>query len=167
MGFLARVLLGADNTETDPTSSDFGKIVINDTRIDPYAGLQQPFRMQALAAKQLGETIGIAEMEKEIDVMDAMTRFMQYKLSANITIPFELIQGENVIGQEREPLETMARAMIPLTIQETFDVMSETESVSATLGTALATSVGIGVSQQTDKSKGRRRKRNEKRTRTR
>lgn len=131
----------------DPSESDFGKIVIGDTRIDIWGGLQQPVRLilQALlSAPQEREAI---ELENDINLKDAAGSFLWYKLSPAFHVPYALATGENAIGQEQTALETVIRSVTPLTGQEAFDVGTENESLPAGIAAFMAGFNGIGVQQ--------------------
>lgn len=141
-------LAGAD-VSFDPTDSDFGKIVVDDTRIDIWGGLAQPARLilsvpaGALRRSELADF----DFEKEIDPLEAALRFMSYKVSPAISVPRAIYTGENAIGQDQEMDETLIRAITPLMLQEAFDVWEATEEAGPTAGALAAGFFGVGVQQ--------------------
>ena len=60
----------------DPEDSDFGKIIIGNTRIDIWGGIQQPMRLLMTGAIQILDKTPYVESTKNIDVMDALHRFV-------------------------------------------------------------------------------------------
>jgi t-SNARE complex subunit (syntaxin) len=143
-------LMGA-KVGLDPEAPDFGKIILGNTRIDIWGGLQQPVRllMQPLLAGL--DRVGLHQSEKQIDLLDAGRRFMTYKLAPSVTIPATLLTGKNVIGQEQEIPETVIRSIVPLLAQDVVSVYEDTESVPATAAAAGAAFLGAGVSTQKPK----------------
>lgn len=139
-------MAGADVT-LDPSDSDFGKIVIDDTRIDIWGGLQQPVRLVLQAAVAGPQRAEMVDLEKEIDPLDAAAQFVKYKLSPAVSVPLALWTGENVIGQEQGAGETLVRAVTPLGVAEGVDVGVQNESVAAGLAAFGASFVGLGVQQ--------------------
>lgn len=144
MGLAA--LAGAE-VSLDPSESDFGKIVIDDTRIDLWGGLQQPARLIAQAALLVPQKAGLVELERDIDPLDSGMKFLSYKLSPAVTVPLALASGENIIGQEQDIPETLIRSVVPLTLQEAWDVARENESVAAGAGAAVLGGLGVSVQQ--------------------
>lgn len=138
---------GAEEVSLDPSESDFGKIVIDDTRIDMWGGLQQPARLLLQGALLPAQQAELVELERDIDPLEAATQFLKYKLSPAVTLPISLASGENVIGQEQGAGETVLRAVTPLTLQEAVDVGIENESIAAGLAGFGAGFFGLGVQQ--------------------
>lgn len=132
----------------DPESSDFGKIVWGDTRIDVWGGLQQPARLSILPLLATLDSAGIRETQKQIDLIDAGRRFLSYKLSPAVTLPAELATRRNIVGQEREIDETLLRAITPLIIEQTAEVYRNTGDPVKTAVTGGLGFVGVGVSEQ-------------------
>jgi len=139
-------MMGADVGD-DPESSDFGKIIIDDTRIDIFGGFQQPMRL--ISAVTIGglKAQGVMKGKSKQTAIDMGSRFLQYKLSPNITFPVALVFGVNIIGQEQTGAETAIRAYTPLVLQETFDVWDNTRSLEMAAAAALLTATGVGVTE--------------------
>lgn len=147
MSVLALAALAGAEVTMDPTDSDFGKIVVDDTRIDIWGGLQQPARLVLSVPAALLTRTEIAEFEKEVDPLESGLRFMSYKVSPAISVPRALLTGENAIGQDQELSETLIRSITPLMLQEAYDVHQNTESEARTAGALAAGFFGVGISE--------------------
>lgn len=138
---------------TDPEDSDFGKIIWKDTRIDIWGSFQQPARLAMqpiLAGKQ-----NFVEGETDIDLISAFMQFVSYKMSPTVTIPAQLLTGEDMVGEDRTALQTLGDSATPLIVQETIDTYSQEQSPAAAAGAFGAAFFGIGVSsfeKEDDKS---------------
>jgi hypothetical protein len=141
--FLA-ALAGAD-VGLDPEKSDFGKIIIGNTRIDLWAGFQQPARLVMLYGLKGLDTAGFDVLSRDVDLVYSTMKFGQYKLAPSITIPIELIQGKNAIGQEVTPLQTISRNALPLFVQDSWEVITSDNPERAAVTVPLSI-LGAGVS---------------------
>ncbi len=138
-------MAGAD-VNMDPTNSDFGKIKIGDTRLDPAGGFQQYVVLATRLAKgeftssTSGKTTRYGEKYGDPTRMDALVDFIQNKLApvpsygarmlnANSKMPF-------YVGDET------ARLFTPILVQDIYELMNENPDA---LGIAVpANMVGIG-----------------------
>lgn len=139
----------------DPRDPDFGKIRIGNTRIDLWAGIQQPMRLITLIGIAATDKAGLtgqelSEREKEFDPVEAIGRFTAFKLAPSVTIPRELTTGKTAVGEEVTPLQSLARIVTPLIFDDVYKTYQEEGTVKATLTGALAF-VGIGVSTYEDR----------------
>ena len=141
--------LGGAGVELDPESSDWLKIKIGNTRIDPWGGLQQPTRLTVLIMLKGLQTAGMYKMKRNIDLYNSVSRFISYKMSPFVTAPVELWQGKDVIGRAMNPLQTITRHMTPLVAQE----IIETYQSNKVLGAVLAPFILLGVGVSTYESK--------------
>jgi hypothetical protein len=135
-------MAGAE-VETDPRSSDFGKLRFGNTRVDPLAGLAQVTGL--LSRLGTGETKSISGKVKPIvgdlpygadTAPDVIFRFLRTKLSPVVGAAVDLRQGENVVGEKVSPTTTLQRMAVPLSFQEIYKVMLED-------GVAKGTALGI------------------------
>jgi len=134
----------------DPRTPDFGKIKIGNTRVDLWAGYQQPMRLVA----RFGEAVtdragwtgwGITTKQKEAyDPYDAAIRFAMYKGSPAAAIPHELWTGKTMVGEKVTPTETMTRALLPLFIDDIRDAFEEAGFGRAAMSAGLGF-FGVGV----------------------
>lgn len=146
----------------DPRNPDFGKIRIGDTRIDIWAGVQQPVRVTARVFLAVTDKVGItgkelAEREKDVDPLNLLGRFAAYKLAPSITIPLEILKGKTIVGEPVTPTQTAARAVLPLWMDDVADAYRKEGAGRATLVGGL-TFLGIGVTTYEDSETWTRRR---------
>ena len=137
-------LAGAE-VGTDPEDSDFLKVKIGNTRIDLFGGMLQPIRLKLRILLTALDTAGVIDRDKKTDLRGAIERFVRYKSSPTISIPFELAEGKDVIGREREVWQTFMNAVSPLVTEE----IIETYLSNPALGIILAPFILLGISIQT------------------
>jgi hypothetical protein len=146
--------------ETDPTSSDFGKIVIGNTRIDPLGGVAQVTVFMGRLA--FGETKSINTGQiKDIrgdnvpyggtTTFDVIANFMRTKLTPALGLGINLLGGKDLIGNKVELSDIPAETAVPLAISDIYQAMNE-EGVPA--GAALGILGLFGVGIQTHEQKG-------------
>ncbi len=150
MTTLALAKLAGLDVGVDPRSADFGKIKIGGTRIDIWAGIQQPMRLLTRIGLAASDKAGITgkdltDWEKDFDPLEAIGRFSSYKVAPAISVPLELFKGETIVGEEREPSETAWRAITPLVYEDIYDAYLEGGFLRAGVSTGLGF-FGVGVS---------------------
>jgi hypothetical protein len=118
--------------ETDPRSSDFGKLRFGNTRVDPLAGLAQVSvllsRLGTGEKKTLsGKVLPIrGEVPYGADTSaDVIARFLRSKLSPVAGAAVDVASGENVIGEKVTPGATLQRLTVPLSFEDIYKVMLE------------------------------------------
>jgi hypothetical protein len=98
-------MLGSDKPETDPRSSDFGKVRVGDTRLDVSGGnanygtilsrlLTNSTKTQS-GVKELGQKYG------DTTGQDLISNFLRYKLSPNASLLIDTLTGSNAIGEKK------------------------------------------------------------------
>lgn len=118
---------GMAEIETNPRSSDFMKIKVGETRLDPWAGFQQYTRLMVRLIT--GETkVGRTGAIKEIDRLQEVYRFGRTKFSPIVGLATDILAGEDFIGREmtfrREDIQEQARQrLVPLFIQDMWEAM--------------------------------------------
>lgn len=132
-------LAGAD-VNFDFDSADFAKIKVGNTRIDMWAGIQQPMRL----LMQIGAVPTKAKIAWGQAPLELISRFTQYKASPGITLPIELAIGRTIIGQPTTIPESLARTVVPLAFQDILDAYKEGGLDRAALSTGLEF-FGVGV----------------------
>jgi len=152
---------GAD-VSLDPNSSDFLKIRIGNTRIDIFAGFQQPARVILRIGQAITNKAGITEADnsgisEDFDAIDIINRFAMFKLSPAITVPGELLRGKTIVGQETTPLGTALRSVTPLVYDDIAEAWRDAGFGRAALATGLGF-VGVGVNTFADSEGATRRK---------
>lgn len=143
-------LMGA-KVEKDPRSSDFGKMVIGNTRIDPLAGLAQVTTfLGRVATGQTKTAKGIKPLRGDDmkygadDTFDIATRFLRTKFSPVLGAAVDISSGQNVVGQKVTPGETLKNLVIPLGFRDVQAVMKE-QGVPKGLAIELLNLFGWGV----------------------
>ena len=138
---------GAADVEVDPRSSDFGKIRIGQTRIDPWGGYQQLARyatqlitgdLKAISTGQIYEATRI----------DTAWRFVRSKFNPATGLAYNLASGENMIGEEVSPAKwdkIIKDTIVPLFFQDMNDAIHE----EGLTGAALTAPAFFGVGAQT------------------
>jgi hypothetical protein len=140
--------------ELDSRSSDFGKIRIGPTRIDPLFGLQQ---VTVLLSRLIsGETKTLKGKVVPIrgekipygagDSADVIARFLRTKFSPIIGSAVNLATGKNVVGQPVTPTTVASDLVVPISFRDVYDSMIA-QGIPG--GTALGILSLFGVAVQT------------------
>lgn len=141
--------------ETDPKSSDFGKLKFGNTRVDPLGGiLQNTTLLTRMLTGQKKTTSGEVrslrpkEGEKrkfgDETTADVMFRFARSKFSPILGSIFDLASGQNVIGQQVTPAQVAKNSVIPMSLKDVADTMKEQGIPEGTIFTILSL-FGMGV----------------------
>lgn len=147
---------GAD-VETNPTSTDFGKIKIEDTRYDIWGGFQQWVRVfsQIASGKRMsaqGKKISLSGEKFPFDTrLDVATRFLRGKLAPIPSLLLDILDGaKDSQGNPLNLSDEVKNNIIPLYLQDMDDAIKE-------FGPEALFSVGLpaffGVGTQTYKQK--------------
>lgn len=151
--------LAGGELESDPRSSDFGKIKFGDTRLDPLSGLAQTTTLIGRLAT--GETKRLSGKVVPIrgnvpygadDSADVIARFLRSKLSPAIGAAVDIASGENVVGEKVTPFGTAGRMMVPLAFQDIYDVMRD-EGVPEGTALGILSLFGMGLQHYEQKGK--------------
>jgi len=145
----------------DPRESDFGKIVIGNTRIDMFAGMLQVTRLAARIVLKITDRIGLTgkylpDYAKRASILEEVMRFSTYKLSPTVHLPNTLISGRDAVGRKVDPPEAIVRSVTPLFLQEGYDVGKDEGLVGGILALAGA-GVGVGIQNYETKTEYKRR----------
>ncbi len=130
MGVLSVASLLGGQVEIDPRSSDFLKIKIGKTRIDPWAGWQQYVVLGtqlALDEKKNLQTGKISSSKKfPFETrLDKLTGFARKKLAPTTSIPVDLLAGKDVVGQPVTPLGELKKVVSPMALSDFYDSLNE------------------------------------------
>lgn len=129
IGQLAK-LAGAE-VHTNPTSADFGKIRIGDTRLDPFAGFQQ---YAVLAARLIrgevestttGNTYKLGEKFGRPTRLDILGRFVEGKMNPVLSFVTGLLRGKDFVGKPFDIPEEMASRLVPIYLQDLKEILTE------------------------------------------
>lgn len=158
---LAIAKLGGADVETDPRSTDFGKIRIGNTRWDIWGGFQQWARVFSQIASgerktQAGEIIPLSRKKFPFETrFDVAERFLRGKLAPVPSLALELFEGSKMFGEELKVSREFTENVTPLYLQdikESFEQLGPWSML--TVGTPAF--FGVGVQTYEEKSKGNR-----------
>lgn len=142
---------GKWTVEKDPRSSDFLKIKIGKTRIDPWAGMQQPAVLVARMMTQKIKTLSDKEV-RDADPVQTLGRYLEYGAHPSLSRYLAERRGETVIGEKLTTGKRIA-AWTPIFWQEVLESVGEYGPVK---GGALAALPFVGVGTATfDPRRGR------------
>ncbi len=151
------IMAGGD-LEADPRSSDFLKLRVKDTRIDPLGGFSQMIvffsRIISGSKKTLnGKVVPIrGEVPYGSDnTWDIITRFARSKLSPGVGAGVNIITGTNVIGEDVTPITITRDLIAPMAFRDIFEAMRDLGFPVGMIPGALAI-FGIGI--QSFKARG-------------
>lgn len=169
--------LFSDKESEDSRSSDLGKIVLGDTRIDLWGGLQQPLVLEerirtgqtttiggktlnlrdrtedgVLTEPLLGQTGYSTKKGYGQDILNTSVRFVRSKLRPDVGAGVDWIVGENVIGEKTTPASIAESLAVPLSFRDILPLMEE-QGVPRGVGIELLQQFGAGVSTYSDEGK--------------
>lgn len=158
-------LVSGYDVETDPRSSDFGKLRDGTTRYDILGGFGQYLTLAARVATQSTKTVkgdehdlrgGLTDSLVEGDdsepkgpysqsTGDVVTKFARNKTSPIASYVIDYMQGENTIGEDfYAPRDAMER-MMPLFISDIQEIIQRDQSLE-NIGEAAPALFGVGYS---------------------
>lgn len=116
---------GAEVNLTDPSSSDWLKIKIGNTRYDINAGMQQNLRFlyrmgRAFKHGAMGENAAPKDR-----AMNILTQYIRTKLAPVPGAILNVAEGKNVIGEQTTPRREALRLVTPLMLQDMYDAWLE------------------------------------------
>ncbi len=150
--FIAAASIMGANMETDPRSSDFLKIKIGNTLIDPFAGLSQTTVLlsRLITGKTKAKTGEIIPIRGENvpykgdTTTTVIGRFLRSKLSPGLGTAIDIQQGENVVGEKVTPGSVVTSSATPLSMRDIYETMKE-QGVPKGIAIGLLSMFGIGV----------------------
>jgi len=145
-------LLGGDiQVETDPRSSDFGKIHSGNTRWDIWGGFQPYARVltQSLMGQRKATTTGrIYELNGKgfmgEDRLSPLTTFAREKLAPVPGSIVDLIKHRDAVGQPATIGQKVLSDITPLIIQDVYQGMQD-QGVKALFTVGIPSAFGVGV----------------------
>lgn len=149
----AAATVGAD-VNTDPTSADFLKIKIGNTRYDIFGGLQQNavlFAREALNKKTNSETGDVTTLSGpdhgfgQADRLSVILDFFQNKSNPLLSTAAQLLKGEDRGGNPINPATTIGSLAVPLNIQSIKSTTDDTGSLAKGIGMNVPGFFGVGV----------------------
>jgi len=117
----------------DIRSSDFGKIIMGNTRIDPLAGVSQ---VSVLLGREIsGQTKTIGGKVTPIrgpgvkfggsTGASVAGNFLRTKLAPVPSIVLDAATGKNVVGQTVTTTDILQHSLVPITLQDIYSVMQD------------------------------------------
>lgn len=117
--------------EENPTSADFGKIKIGDTRLDPFAGFQQYAVLTSRLLKgevestTTGNTYELGGKFGRPTRLDMIGRFIEGKANPIISFVTGLLRGKDFVGKPFDVPEELASRLIPIYLQDLKEILTE------------------------------------------
>lgn len=153
--------MAGGTVETDPRSSDFGKIKFGNTRLDPLGGLLQ---ITVLASRLIsgktktikGDVLSIRGPDVKYGQStgyDVMANFLRTKLRPEIGAVVDLSTGKNLVGEEVTAKSMITNFTTPLSFRDIYDVMRE-NGVPAGVALETLSLFGMGLQHFEPKKKG-------------
>lgn len=150
--------MAGGTVESDPASSDFGKLKIGNTRVDPYAGFQQYVvaANRLITGRNVSSTTG-----KEYDVynpkgpydptaLDVGTRFVRGKVHPVLGFAWSLFNGAKEMSGQKMNFATMnpmensiMQRFIPILAQDIYQLYQEDPTLLPALGALSALGMGV------------------------
>lgn len=147
---LADVLGGdAIETENDPRSSDFGKIIVGDTRIDlsggnaNYAVLLSRLLSKQTKSTNTGVITNLGTKFGQKSGFQLTSDFIRNKLSPNASLLVDIIVGSNSIGEKKTISQSVIDRFKPMFINSVVELAQS--DTSGKIPIALTALFGAGL----------------------
>ena len=142
--------MGAD-VEDDPTSADFGKIKVGNTRFDVTGGMGSivVLAMRLLTGKVTSTTTGkVTKIRSEEFTLrtadDVIYDFFANKYSPALSVVRNLLRGRTFKGEEPTIPNTIRDLAVPISIETMFELLEDPEAAPVVLA-MIAESLGVGT----------------------
>lgn len=114
----------------DPDESDWGKIRFGDTRVDIFAGIQQPTRATYRVMRSALDATGLTDnvLRRDEDPYDIIEQFAEFKAAPVVSAIHSLITGKSAVGEDRTPWEVLYRSGVPIVVEGIIDEALEWDS---------------------------------------
>lgn len=138
---------------TNPSSTEFGKITIGKTRIDPMAGISQVVvLLDRLFTGNYTDEKGKTKKLKGKQYIDVVSRWLRLKLGPTASLAVNLRTGESPVGPKQPLSEMLSDQIIPITYQGMLDLM-EDQGLPRGLALMVLAFFGEGVNTYEDRKK--------------
>jgi len=168
MGVLALAKMGGAKVGVLPTSADFGKIRIGNTRIDIWGGHQQFARLAAqliqgkVTSSTTGKTMRIGGVGGHtVGGLEILTRFFRSKLSPLPGLVADAIDRKDFIGNPLTVKSEVSKVLVPMIAGDVWDMWKQTGgdwnkmgSVPAAAGLYGLAAFGFGAQTYGNTQKG-------------
>lgn len=139
------------SAETDPRSSDFGKIKIGNTRFDFTGGaaslitLASRLITQSTKSATTGVISSLGSKVGQTSMFDVITNFLTGKTTPPVRVLIDFLQGRNFKGEVPTLGGELYQASVPISIQNAIQLKDD-NSAEAVLGVILD---GLGINANT------------------
>jgi len=128
-GLVSLAGLAGASIESDPRSSDFGKIRVGNTRLDPWGGFQQYARLIAMLWSGQRKTSTTGEVV-ESNRLETLLRFGRTKLAPGAGAVTDILDnqtfiGDAVYGEDADVKKQLYNRLTPLFIQDLIDSLEQ------------------------------------------
>lgn len=129
---LAR-LLGSEKPETDPRSTNFGKIKVGDTTLDvsggnaTYATLMSRI-LSGSTKKQSGDIVPLSNKIGGTSAIGLIGSSIRYKFSPNLSLLVDSLTGANAIGEEKTIPQSVADRFKPMFLNSLVELLDSDTS---------------------------------------
>ena len=139
--------------EEDPRSSDFGKIKIGRTRMDPLSGISQVavFLGRVSTGKTKSTKTGrISSIREDVtfgrrDAAGVIGTIVRSKLAPVPGSVIDVLSGKDITGNKVTLRGEIGELITPLALRDIIDIMQEEESVPVKTAEGLAVIFGVGA----------------------
>lgn len=155
---LAR-MLGSDKPETDPRSSDFGKIKVGNTTLDVSGGnanyitLLSRLLTQKTKSTKTGELVDLGSGFGETSGFDLTANFLRYKLSPNASLLVDAIARSNALGEEKTIPQSVVDRLKPMYIESLAELLKSDDDGKFLLSLVALFGAGLSTYDRTPKEK--------------
>jgi hypothetical protein len=115
---------------TEPTSADFMKIKVGDTRIDPWGGFHPWVVLMARLAEgefvstTTGKTFTLGNRIAQIKPRDLLYWFFEAKTAPMITFALNWIEGSTIEGTKYDVVKELINRFTPMVAQDLYDIIT-------------------------------------------
>jgi hypothetical protein len=141
-----------DKKEEDPKSSDYGKIVRGNVRIDLWGGFQQLIVLASRFRAQ--ETKTAKGRVQKANLAEVFWRFLRTKLRPDAGVAFDFFTRQDLMGEKFSYAEAAKDLIIPLPWTDILAILKD-RGFSETVAIQMLNQFGAGVSVQ-DRERRRR-----------
>jgi len=150
--------LGGAKTELNPTSTDFGKIHVGNTRWDIWGGFQQYIRAFSQIAsgyekKGDGSIVPLGTERGQHTRVEKLLNLFRGKLAPVPSIATDVLAGKTAVGEDVELTPELKEHLIPMIYGDVKEAWKEQGPMSI-LYTGVPSFLGVGTTTYEQKASG-------------